>query len=162
MNCGVGHRHSSDLALLWLWYRLAATALIGPLDWELPYATGVALKKSMLGTYNTRHYIRYITNHPKTLWLKTRCIDCFSKSLWIRKFKSGLAGWYWLEIFHEATIKYHLGQHGIMHQKAQLKLYDVPPKELTYVADKLVLVIGVKPQSLPTWISAQGCFLTTW
>ena len=29
-----------DLALLWLWCRLAATAPIQPLAWELPYATG--------------------------------------------------------------------------------------------------------------------------
>ena len=28
--------------LLWLWRRLAATALIRPLDWELPYAAGAA------------------------------------------------------------------------------------------------------------------------
>ena len=31
--------------LLWLWYRLAAVALIRPLDWELPCAAGLALKK---------------------------------------------------------------------------------------------------------------------
>ena len=31
MGCGVGHRCSSDPALLWLWYRLAAAALIQPL-----------------------------------------------------------------------------------------------------------------------------------
>ena len=30
--------------LLWLWCRLAATALIRPLAWDLPYAVGVALK----------------------------------------------------------------------------------------------------------------------
>ena len=34
-----------DLVLLWLWRRLAAIALIRPLAWEPPYATGVALKK---------------------------------------------------------------------------------------------------------------------
>ena len=28
MSCDVGHRCSSDPALLWLWHRLAATALI--------------------------------------------------------------------------------------------------------------------------------------
>ena len=44
MSCGVGHRHSWVLALLWLWYRPAATAPI-PLVWEPPYATGTALKK---------------------------------------------------------------------------------------------------------------------
>ena len=31
VSCGVGHRHGSDPALLWLWGRLAATGLIGPL-----------------------------------------------------------------------------------------------------------------------------------
>ena len=30
---------------MWLWYRLAATALIGTLAWEPPYATSVVLKK---------------------------------------------------------------------------------------------------------------------
>ena len=44
MSYGVGYRHSLDLALLWLWYRLTAVALIGPLAWELPYAMSVALK----------------------------------------------------------------------------------------------------------------------
>ena len=34
MSCGVGHRHGSDLALLWLWHRLAAVAPMRPLDWE--------------------------------------------------------------------------------------------------------------------------------
>ena len=33
-----------DPELLWLWRRLAATALIQPLAWELPYAGGVTLK----------------------------------------------------------------------------------------------------------------------
>ena len=32
-----------DLALLWLWRRLAATAPIGPLAWECPYPMGAAL-----------------------------------------------------------------------------------------------------------------------
>ena len=45
MNCGVGRRCSLDPALLWLWWRLAATAPIGPLTWEHPYAMGVALKR---------------------------------------------------------------------------------------------------------------------
>ena len=34
-----------DLTLLWLWRRLAAVALIPPLAWELPYATGAALRR---------------------------------------------------------------------------------------------------------------------
>ena len=44
LSCGVGHRHGSDPALLWLWYRLAAVALIQHLAWEPPYASAVALK----------------------------------------------------------------------------------------------------------------------
>ena len=32
--------------LLWLWCRSAATAPIGPLAWELPYAPGSALEKT--------------------------------------------------------------------------------------------------------------------
>ena len=34
-----------DPALLWLWCRPAAVALIQPLAWEPPYATGVAPKR---------------------------------------------------------------------------------------------------------------------
>jgi len=45
VSCGVGRRHSSDPELLWLWRRPAATAPIGPLAWELPYAAGAALEK---------------------------------------------------------------------------------------------------------------------
>ena len=46
MSCGIGRRHSSDLALLWLWCRLAVEeALIRSLAWEPPYAAGVALKR---------------------------------------------------------------------------------------------------------------------
>ena len=41
MSCGVGCRRGSDPALLWLLHRPAATAPIGPLAWELPYAMGV-------------------------------------------------------------------------------------------------------------------------
>ena len=42
MSCGVGHRRGLDPALLWLWHRPVATAPIGPLAWEPPYATGAA------------------------------------------------------------------------------------------------------------------------
>ena len=45
MSCGVGHRGGSDLALLWSRHRWAAVVLIRPLAWELPYDTGMALKK---------------------------------------------------------------------------------------------------------------------
>ena len=45
MRCGVGRRCGSDPVLLWLWCMPAAAALIRPLAWKLPYATGAALKK---------------------------------------------------------------------------------------------------------------------
>ena len=45
MSCGVGHRRGSDLVLLRLWCRPAATALIRALAWEPPCAAGVALKR---------------------------------------------------------------------------------------------------------------------
>ena len=46
VSCGVGRRHGSDPTLLWLWHRPVATAPIGPLAWEPPYAVGVALEKA--------------------------------------------------------------------------------------------------------------------
>ena len=46
MSHGVGRRRGSDLVLLWLWCRLAATALIRALAWEPPYAVGAALEKA--------------------------------------------------------------------------------------------------------------------
>ena len=45
VTCGVGRRHSWDLALLWLWCRPTAAAPIRLLAWEPPYATGGALKR---------------------------------------------------------------------------------------------------------------------
>ena len=45
MGCGVGGRHGSDLAWLWLRRRLAAVALIPSLAWEPPCVTGAVLNK---------------------------------------------------------------------------------------------------------------------
>ena len=46
MSCGVGRRDGSDPALLWLRCRLTAVTPTGPLAWEPPCATGVALEKT--------------------------------------------------------------------------------------------------------------------
>ena len=43
MRCGIGHKCSSDPALLWR--RPAATPPIRPLAWQPPYAAGVAQKE---------------------------------------------------------------------------------------------------------------------
>ena len=45
MSCGVGRKHGSGLALLWLWCRPATVASIRPLAWKHPYAVGTGLKK---------------------------------------------------------------------------------------------------------------------
>ena len=47
VSCGVGPRHSSDLALLWLWCRPAAVAPIPPLAREHPSSKGVALQRKL-------------------------------------------------------------------------------------------------------------------
>ena len=47
VSYSVGSRCGSDPLLLWLWYRLAAVALIRLLAWELPYAASVALKSKI-------------------------------------------------------------------------------------------------------------------
>ena len=57
MGCGVGCRRSSDLVLLWLWYRPVASAMTGPLTWEPPYATGVALKRQNNNNNNNKKHI---------------------------------------------------------------------------------------------------------
>ena len=63
MRCGAGCRCSSDLSLLWLWYRPAAVALIRPLAWEPPHAKGVALKVQ-----------KKKKNNPKNICLKIRMV----------------------------------------------------------------------------------------
>ena len=46
MSCGVGCRCGLDHALLWLWCRPVATALIRPLAGESPYAAKAALENA--------------------------------------------------------------------------------------------------------------------
>ena len=45
VSYAIGHRCGLDPMLLWLWHRLADTALIRPLAWELPHATSAAPQK---------------------------------------------------------------------------------------------------------------------
>ena len=45
VGCGVGLRCGSDPGLPWLWCRQVAAALIRPLAWEPPCATGASLKR---------------------------------------------------------------------------------------------------------------------
>jgi len=56
MSCGVGCRCGSDPAFLWLWRSLAAVAPIGPLAWEPPHATSVALKSKKIKNKSKKKY----------------------------------------------------------------------------------------------------------
>ena len=60
VSCGVGCRLGSDPALLWLWCRPVATALIGALAWEPPYVMGVALERQKLDTHTHTKDVVYI------------------------------------------------------------------------------------------------------
>ena len=53
------------MALLWLWHRLAATAPIGPLAWEPPYAVGAALEK----TKKKKKKFKYSVSFQLWLWM---------------------------------------------------------------------------------------------
>ena len=61
MSYGVGRRHGSDLALLWLWCGPAATAPTGPLAWEPPYVAGSALKRQKTENEKINKFSQAIT-----------------------------------------------------------------------------------------------------
>ena len=66
VSCGVGLRCGSDPALLLLWCRPAAVALIRPLAWEPPYAMDSALKRQkMMGKKKKKEYMHL---KKKNLW----------------------------------------------------------------------------------------------
>ena len=95
MSCGEGCRRGSDPALLWLWCRLAATALIRPLAWESPYATGAALEKAKSQNQKTKQNKNLETNENgnkmiQNLWDIAKAVYCFVLFLgphsWYMKF----------------------------------------------------------------------------
>ena len=61
MSCVVGRRPGWDPELLWLWCRPVATAPIGPLAWEPPYAADAALKRQK-GKNKIKNKIKRMTN----------------------------------------------------------------------------------------------------
>ena len=74
MSCGVGRRCTSDLALLWLWRRPAATALIRPLAWEPPYAASEALKSHKKKKGVTKG--KLLNDTSKNLKAPNSCLKC--------------------------------------------------------------------------------------
>ena len=63
MSCGVVSTRDLDPTLLRLWRRLAATAPIRPLAWELPYASGVALKQNKTNKQKKCMEYRTVSDH---------------------------------------------------------------------------------------------------
>ena len=61
-------RRSSNPTLLWLWRRLAATALIRHLAWEPPYAVGAAQEKTINQSINkVKVFKMLVAAQPKIL-----------------------------------------------------------------------------------------------
>ena len=81
MSCGVGRRCGSDLAFLWLWYRLVATALIRPLAWEPPYALGSALKGQKTTTTTTTKRRRRRKKVPSQI-LRSSTLQLLSRTVY--------------------------------------------------------------------------------
>ena len=93
MSCGVGHRHSSDPALLWLGCRLAAKSQIRLLAWEPPHAGGAAKemakkkkkkkkerKKEKRVLFENSKKRRLTAFHSKAYLGKSRILrDCYKK-----------------------------------------------------------------------------------
>ena len=96
MSCGVGWRVNSDMALLWLWYRLAATTPIPPLGWELPYASGTAMGKKKVAFVFTQswiplwiHYLWGVTLDKLTVWELSPFV-CKTRIIYSQYFQKGL------------------------------------------------------------------------
>ena len=67
VSCDIGHRCGADLALLWLWCRLAATAPVGSLAWEPPYATGAALEETQRQKQTNKQKNSFISKIFRTI-----------------------------------------------------------------------------------------------
>ena len=68
-------------AQLWLWRRPAAAAPIQYLAWELPYATGVALKrnekkKERKKIFQTKKFVKY-NRSAQTFYSNLKYLDLF-------------------------------------------------------------------------------------
>ena len=88
--CHGDHRlHCCDPALLWLWCRPAAAALIRPLAWEFPCAVGAALKKSAkllieLEKKKVSNHLSYSNENTMVYWFRSQIsLMANSGSMWI-------------------------------------------------------------------------------
>ena len=118
MSCGIGCRHSSDLAVLWLWHRPAAIALIQPLARELPYVTGAALKRQTHKHTHTQTWPIYLkciwnafnNNELKQLvlvWKDHQRMKCYNFVRSILMYFFGFIIWFLNGITVTFSKKYH-------------------------------------------------------
>ena len=74
--------------LLWLWQRLAAAALIRPLAWELPCATGAALKRVEGGSISPPTFLVQ-PFHLFFAWLSALdCVPLLGPGYSLQKYRS--------------------------------------------------------------------------
>ena len=87
MSYGVGHRRSSDLALLWLWCRLASAAPIRPLACKPSYAEDAARKKKKKKKERKKKGKHLKKTHPNSissyLWVLGFGVTSFYVHLYI-------------------------------------------------------------------------------
>ena len=84
----------SDPALLWLWHRLATTALIRPLAWETSYTMGAALEKTHTEKKsNNTEYLHdfgvgkcYFSRTKITFIIKENMLGCIKMNLFSEKY----------------------------------------------------------------------------
>ena len=92
MNCGVGFRHGSDPALLWLWCRPVATALIRPLAWEPPCATGAALKRPKKKKKRSKPWEVFNQTGERGQWTRDKLAQCSGRA-WLSPDPSWRGHW---------------------------------------------------------------------
>ena len=91
--CELGVGCGSDPALLWLWYWPVATAPIGPLAWEPPYAARVALAKAKRQKKKKKRLLQCLG------YCKQCCSECRDACIFVNYsffwtcVQSGMAGW---------------------------------------------------------------------
>ena len=150
MSCGTGHTCNLDLALLWLWHRSAAAALIWPLAWEIPYPAGAALKSKQ-----TNKQTECI--HPLLSLLSNHCIVCCTVS------KQGLS----LLVFSLLLVLTHLPSPescpGEGHQRhrgliphSPFRSTIHPPVPLSFWTDFLSIFLFHWKEAGPGWLHLSG------
>ena len=83
MSYGVGHRCGLDSMLLLLWRMPTATALIRPLAWQPPHATGAALEsKKEKKIYERNSHCGTAKRNPTSIHGNAGLIP--SLALWVR------------------------------------------------------------------------------